>query len=116
MAWAYALLVVMLGWVLFRAPSLHATAEVWRGMFGLNGTVAALGPELARAWTPSLMGLMAIGFWLSIFSLRTVRRLWPARAPRLGGLLDGAAVCALLALSILAVAGGGYSPFLYYRF
>lgn len=114
--WAYALLAVMLGWVLFRAPSLGATAEVWRGMLGLNGIGAALGPDLARAWTPSLMGLMAIGFWLSIFSLRAVRHLWPARAPRLGGLLDGAAVCALLALSILAVAGGGYSPFLYYRF
>jgi hypothetical protein len=32
------------------------------------------------------------------------------------GVLDGAAVCALLALCLLAVAGGGYSPFLYYRF
>jgi hypothetical protein len=111
----------MIGWVLFRAPSLGAAVEVWRGMMGLNGAGGALGPDLARVWTPSLMGLMALGFWLSIFSLRALRRLWPARAPQFGapqrgGLLDGAAVCALLALCILAVAGGGYSPFLYYRF
>jgi hypothetical protein len=37
-------------------------------------------------------------------------------AARIGGLLDGAAVCGLLLLCLLAVAGGGYSPFLYYRF
>jgi D-alanyl-lipoteichoic acid acyltransferase DltB (MBOAT superfamily) len=115
-AWAYTLLVVMIGWVLFRAPSLDATVQVWRGMAGLNGGAAMLGPDLARVWTASLMGLMAIGFWLSIFSLKSFRRLWPSRAQRVGGLLDGAAVCALLALSLLAVAGGGYSPFLYYRF
>jgi D-alanyl-lipoteichoic acid acyltransferase DltB (MBOAT superfamily) len=115
-AWAYALLVVMIGWVLFRAPSLGAAVQVWRGMAGLNGMDGGLGPDLARVWTASLMGLMAIGFWLSIFSLRSVRRLWPSRMHRLGGLLDGVAVCALLALSLLAVAGGGYSPFLYYRF
>lgn len=116
LAWVYALVAVMIGWVLFRAPSLGAAVEVWRGMAGLNGTGLALGPDLGRVLTPGLVVLMAAGFCLSIFSLGPVRRLWPARAPLLGGLIDGAAVCALLALSILAVAGGGYSPFLYYRF
>lgn len=115
-AWGYAILVVMIGWVLFRAPSLGAAIRVWRGMIGMNGAVIAIGPDLARVLTPSLLGLMAVGFLLSIFSLKPIRRLWPSRAARFGGLLDGAAVCALLALSLLAVAGGGYSPFLYYRF
>ena len=117
LAWAYALVVVMIGWVLFRAPSLGRAVEVWRGMAGLNGTGPGVGPELAPILTPGLPVLMAAGFLLSIFGLKWARRLWPAQAPAFaGGLLDGAAVCALLALSILAVAGGGYSPFLYYRF
>jgi alginate O-acetyltransferase complex protein AlgI len=115
-AWGYALAAVMVGWVLFRAPSLGAAVQVWRGMAGLNGVAIAVGPDLARVLSPSLLVLMAAAFWLSIFSLRPLRQLWPDRAAPLGGLLDGAAVCALLALSILAVAGGGYSPFLYYRF
>jgi D-alanyl-lipoteichoic acid acyltransferase DltB (MBOAT superfamily) len=114
--WAYALLAVMLGWVLFRAPSLQAAAAVWRGLIGLNGASLALGPDLARVWTPGLAALMALGFALSVFGLEPLRRRPLPGAGRIGGLLDGAAVCGLLALCILAVAGGGYSPFLYYRF
>jgi D-alanyl-lipoteichoic acid acyltransferase DltB (MBOAT superfamily) len=114
--WAYAFLTVMLGWVLFRAPSLHGAVEVWRGLIGLNGAPATLGADLARVWTPGLAALMALGLALSVFGLGPLQRRPLSGAGRLGGLLDGAAVCGLLALCILAVAGGGYSPFLYYRF
>ena len=114
--WAYALLAVMLGWVLFRAPSLHAAEEVWRGLIGLNSAPAVLGSDLARVWTPSIGALMALGFLLSVFGLEPFQRRPLLGAGRVGGLLDGAAVCGLLVLCVLAVAGGGYSPFLYYRF
>ena len=116
LGWAYALITVMLGWVLFRAPTLPAAVQVWRGLIGLNGGAGALGPDLARIWTPGLAALMAVGFLLSVFGLEPLRRWTRPGAPRIGGLLDGAAVCGLLVLCILAVAAGGYSPFLYYRF
>ncbi len=114
--WTYALLAVMAGWVLFRAPTLHAAVQVWRGLVGLNGAAGALSPDLARVWTPGLAVLMAVGFLLSVFGLEALRRRPLLAAGRIGGALDGAAVCGLLLLCILAVAGGGYSPFLYYRF
>jgi hypothetical protein len=114
--WAYALTAVMMGWVLFRAPTLHAALQVWRGLAGLNGASVAPGPDLARVWTPGLAALMAAGFVLSVFGLEPLRRRPRVTLGGLGGLLDGAAVCGLLMLCILAVAGGGYSPFLYYRF
>ncbi|HEY4031972.1 MAG TPA: MBOAT family O-acyltransferase, partial [Caulobacteraceae bacterium] len=114
--WAYALFAVMLGWVLFRAPSLIAAVQVWRGLAGLNGNALALGPDLARVWARGLPALMAIGFLLAVLRLRPMRWLPQVVGARLAGLIDGAAVCALLALCILAAAGGGYSPFLYYRF
>jgi D-alanyl-lipoteichoic acid acyltransferase DltB (MBOAT superfamily) len=115
--WAYALLAVMSGWVLFRAPSLHAAAAVWRGLIGLNGDALELGPDLARVWAPGLVALMAVGLLLSVFGLEPLRRRrFATGGGRVLGVLDGAAVCALLALCLLAVAGGGYSPFLYYRF
>jgi hypothetical protein len=85
-------------------------------MIGLNGHPGALGPDLARIWAPGLPVLMAAGLLLAVFRLRPPRRLSPVAGARLAGLLDGAAVCALLVLCILAAAGGGYSPFLYYRF
>ncbi len=114
--WAYALTTVMLGWVLFRAPTLPAAVQVWRGLIGLNGAAGALGPDLARIWTPGMAALMAVGFLLSVFGLEPLRRRSLLGAGRIDGLLDGAAVCGLLVLCILAVAAGGYSPFLYYRF
>lgn len=113
--WAYALAAVMLGWVLFRAPTLAAAVQVGRGLIGLNGA-GSLGPDLARVWTPGLAALMAVGLVLSVFGLEPLRRRPLLGAGRIRGLLDGAAVCGLLVLCILAVAGGGYSPFLYYRF
>jgi len=115
-AWAYALLTVMAGWVLFRAPTLDAAVQVWRGMAGFNGGAVGLGPELARVLTPGLPVLMAAGLLLSMFRLRTPRRRQAQGGPSFAGLLDSAAICGLLILCILVVAGAGYSPFLYYRF
>jgi D-alanyl-lipoteichoic acid acyltransferase DltB (MBOAT superfamily) len=114
--WVYALMAVVMGWVLFRAPTLHAALQVWRGLVGLNGAKADLGADLSRVWTPGLGALMAAGLLLSVFGLEPLRRRPRLRLGGVDGLLDSAAVCGLLALSILAVAGGGYSPFLYYRF
>ena len=114
--WVYAFLAVMLGWALFRAPTLHAAMQVWRGLAGLNGAGVTLGPDLARVWAPGLAAVMAAGFLLSVFGFQPLRRRPRLTLAGLGGLLDGAAVCGLLVLCILAVAGGGYSPFLYYRF
>jgi len=37
LAWALTLIVVILLWVPFRAPSIDATLAIWQGMFGLNG-------------------------------------------------------------------------------
>ena len=111
--WVYALVAVMLGWVLFRAPTLHGAVMVWRGLAGLNGT-GALGASLGRAWTSGLAGLMALGFVLA--AVRPRPPPCPALPPPVGGLVDSGAVLALLALCVLAVAAQGYSPFLYYRF
>ena len=118
-AWAYAFLVVVLGWVLFRSATFAGAVSVWRGMAGLNGVAAGLGPELTPIWSRGLGLLMAAALVLSIVRLRPPRapeRLAPERLAPIRDLAQNAAVVALLALCLLAVAGGGYSPFLYYRF
>ena len=110
--WIYAFGAVVFGWVLFRAPTLGAAMQVWRGMIGLNGT-GGLGPELAKVAVPGQAALAIVALALAIFGLPRPRM--PLR-PRLIGLADSGAVLILLLLCLLAVAGGGYSPFLYYRF
>ncbi len=64
-AWAYAALVVMLGWVLFRAPDLAHALDVWRGMVGLNGA-SGMGPALAAALQPAEVAILAIGAFLAL--------------------------------------------------
>ena len=44
LAWAYAMIVVVFGWVLFRAPDLPHAVAIWRGMLALNhGAIAEPG-------------------------------------------------------------------------
>ena len=116
LGWVYALLVVMLGWVLFRAPNLDAALQVWRGMAGLNGIGEDLGPELARVSAPGQWVLMLLGFALAVLGLKAPRMTLPAPVRSLGAVIGSGMTAALLLLCVLAVASGGYSPFLYYRF
>lgn len=114
LACGYALVVVVLGWVLFRSPTFAVAMSIWRGMAGLNGASASMGPELARVWTGGQGALMAGALVLSVVGPPRIGA--PPFWTPVAGLVRGVVVAALLALCILAVAGDGYSPFLYYRF
>jgi hypothetical protein len=144
LAWAYAALAVMFGWVLFRSADLAPAVEVWRGMVGLNGA-GGMGPALAAALQPAEAAVLAIGAFLALDPLgrrsrhramttevddaRGLETLAPP--PRALASLDGSerrslgllrpladwgATAAMLGLSLLQVSGGAFSPFLYFRF
>jgi D-alanyl-lipoteichoic acid acyltransferase DltB (MBOAT superfamily) len=141
-AWAYAALAVMFGWVLFRSADLARALDVWRGMVGLNGA-GGMGPALAAALQPAEVAILALGAVMALDPLgrrsrhramttemddaRGVETLAPSRlvsldsAPKrsaglLCALVDLSATAAMLGLSILQVSGGAFSPFLYFRF
>ena len=95
--------------VTIAAPT-HLHHEIALACIARGVHVLAPSSAFARPVAEMTQGLMidlARGITAADRAMRGGREKW---------LLDGAAVCALLALSILAVAGGGYSPFLYYRF
>jgi alginate O-acetyltransferase complex protein AlgI len=109
--WSYAMAVVMGGWVLFRARDLGAAWSVWRGLLGVNGL--RLGFYVHAALTPVLVVALLAGCVLAV----APRWLPAPRLPRpLFALVDTAWTFALLALAMLWVAAGSYSPFLYFRF
>jgi hypothetical protein len=85
---------------------------MWRARAGLGGQ--GLGSSLAPAIGAGQWVLMVLAAVLAIARIKAPRL--PVRWTTLGALADSGAVAALLALCILAVAVGGYSPFLYYRF
>jgi hypothetical protein len=113
LAWAYALVAVMFGWVLFRSADLGRTLDIWAGMVGLHG-MGGLGRETEMALTDQYVWLLPLGALLAVAKLPRVRlgrrALWTL------GWADNAAILGLAGLSVLQVAAGTYSPFLYFRF
>jgi alginate O-acetyltransferase complex protein AlgI len=114
----YALLAVMAGWVWFRASDLDhalgffASLSGHRGWGGLSFATSAL-------LQPLTLAVLATGTLLAIVPIDIARalRLLPATAARFAYALgDTAAIASFFALSVLSVAAGSYSPFLYFRF
>lgn len=64
---ALTFLLVLAGWVLFRAVSLAQAREVMAGMIGLHGFAPQFNPALMQKHTPSiLLILVAFYFWTKI--------------------------------------------------
>jgi alginate O-acetyltransferase complex protein AlgI len=111
----YVLLVVMVGWVLFRATSLAGAVAFLSAMAGLGPSLPTpfavswhLTPEVAIALAAGVIGSTPVVPWLA-------RR--PRHAPRTG--LEWASVAALsliLLASVLQMAARSYSPFIYFQF
>ncbi len=118
LAWAYALVAAMFGWVWFRATDLPHALNMFAGLFGLHG----LGPMDVRvhlALYPTTVAAMVAGAALALL-LRS-----NATPPRQNALAlwwrsrsvpDFAFMSAMIVLSVLSVTSGTYSPFLYFRF
>jgi alginate O-acetyltransferase complex protein AlgI len=110
--WAYALLAVMGGWVLFRAASLPDAAGYFASLFGRHG-LTELSFDMHDALSERAIATLAIGCVLAVVP-RWLRR-WPAPLI-LRASADVTVTFALLIFSMITVAAGAYSPFLYFRF
>jgi alginate O-acetyltransferase complex protein AlgI len=114
----YLILAVMIGWVFFRADSLLGALVYLRAMAGLGPALpTAFAPsyylttELVLALVAGVIGSMPVGLAFDR---------WRERLPETSSrVLDLAALTAfflILAASMLQVAAGSYSPFIYFRF
>ncbi|HEV8038335.1 MAG TPA: MBOAT family protein [Bryobacteraceae bacterium] len=113
---AYTMLVVMLGWVLFRSGTFHQALQHVRAMAGL-GVPYEFGPPISRflhndVLIAGTVAILASGPWLgstmTVFGERLA--FGPLRVVSVGVLLS------VLVLSLMSLAGGAYNPFIYFRF
>jgi D-alanyl-lipoteichoic acid acyltransferase DltB (MBOAT superfamily) len=114
----YALLAVMAGWVWFRANDLGHALDFFASLSGAHGW-GGLSLAMSALLQPLTLVVLLIGVLLATVRIDVARglRLLPAGAARLVYAFgDTAAFVSLLALSLLSVAAGSYSPFLYFRF
>ena len=111
-SWAYALLAVMGGWVLFRSASLTDAIGYFASLAGRNG-FSQITFDMHDALSQRAILTLVIGCVLAVAPR------WPAKwtAPFLvRAPADVAFTFALLIFSMITVAAGAYSPFLYFRF
>jgi D-alanyl-lipoteichoic acid acyltransferase DltB (MBOAT superfamily) len=105
----YALLVVMGGWVLFRAGDLSAVRRVGAGLIGWHGA-GGFGLALDQALGNIAIAALVLGTGIALSPWRpAVPRPWQP-------VTETASTFVLLVLALAFVAAGTYSPFLYFRF
>lgn len=114
---AYLLLVVIFGWVPFRAESFGQALAIWRAMLGFGGGDQTLFHPVARYVDTYEFGILALGAVLSVpfvfTRLRAAASGLPAPAQSLGATLW---VVLLFAAALISVGAAAYSPFIYFRF
>jgi alginate O-acetyltransferase complex protein AlgI len=119
---AYAMLVVIIGWTLFRADSLGQAGHILSVMFHLTPSVQpTTGAALDRG--EALVFAIALVFstplvptlvqrWVAAVSERPLPRRQAPGAYVLGALAGALVLCAVTTKILM----GSYSPFIYFRF
>lgn len=115
----YTLLVVLIGFVIFRADNMGQAASMIRAMFSGISVSAQTGLLLAQCFTP--LTLFAIG--IGILSSTPILPMVCHKAERQTGsvrtclrVINYAAVLVLLLVDILHLSAASYVPFIYFQF
>ena len=121
----YTIVVVMVGWVIFRANSFTTAGDFLRAMSGLN--YAPYAPSLACYTTAQIVWTIGIGIpfscplwsWLLAKCAKLGSASPLAYRPAVmicGSALEIILIVALLLISAAWLASGTYNPFIYFRF
>ena len=115
----YLILMVMAGWVLFRAETLTHAGQMFAALSGF-GAGDGLAAPVERFLQSPVLAAMVAGAVFSVTAMPRGRSWLPSGNDSwrfLGrDLASDTAVLLLLFLSGVAIASGSYNPFIYYRF
>jgi alginate O-acetyltransferase complex protein AlgI len=110
------MLVVMIGWVFFRADTLSGAMFFLKSMAGMNVASATpftvwfyLTPEV---WLALVAGAIGSAPWIPALAARAAR----SAARNSWDAVAASALVAVFLASILNVAARTYNPFIYFRF
>ena len=107
----YALLIIIVGWVLFRADNLGYAADYIRNMFGLihEHQIVFQRHYFINRFEMLIMGIAALGV-MPVFSnmLNVRRKYWMC--------LNNIWLLLIFVLSVFSIIASTYHPFIYFRF
>jgi len=110
----YALLVVMIGWVYFRADNLGYASSYLATLFGLGGEKPLLVYDWAFFLDAKVCGTLIVACMAATPVFR--RLFWNAALPLWFRVLRGAAYVLVLCWSVVVFMSSSYNPFLYFKF
>ncbi len=110
--WLYALIAVLGGWVLFRSANLPTAGDYFMSLVGLNGA-GDVSFDMHDALSDRAVTMLVIGCLLAVLPRFRLRLSAPALVKAAA---DAGWTFALLIFSMITVAAGAYSPFLYFKF
>jgi alginate O-acetyltransferase complex protein AlgI len=115
----YTMLVVMIGWVFFRASTLTSAFGLLKAMAGVAGgapTAYAVGWYLTPGvWLALIAGAIGSTPWVPALAGALARRRRPSVAIAASA-VSVATLVALFVAAIMEVAAGTYNPFIYFKF
>ncbi|MGB1559934.1 MAG: MBOAT family O-acyltransferase [Sinimarinibacterium flocculans] len=117
--WGFTFLLVIFGWVLFRAPDLSVATTFMSAMLGVGGNAPSA--DLAAQLTGLQLGMLVVAYLVIVIAGTRVRQRETGARPQgptlvLERPLLHALVLPLFALAVLRLAAQSYSPFLYFQF
>lgn len=109
----YAVIIIVFGWVLFRAAGLHGVLRYVAAMFGANGLYAPIAGFYLRENLP----VLALAVLFSMPIAPKLRR-WAenSRYAALWAVLLAVGLCGVLLISSAYLIRQTYNPFIYFRF
>lgn len=118
LAWPITFFCVLMGWVLFRAPSMTVALDYFAGLFGRHGT--ALSDALQWQITPLMLATLAAAYLIAFLTPRLMgdtkrnwhEQSWAARV----SLPRQMSILVLFGVSIAKLIAQSHSPFLYFQF
>ena len=103
-------IIVLFGWVLFRADSIGDAVRMWKNMLGLGATAASDVILSAEIFTPTSVVFMALAGLFSFWKYRSYD--WCVDVSFKKSLI----ALGLFILATLALFTQSYNPFLYFQF
>lgn len=113
LGWGVTMLIVLVGWVMFRAPDVGAGFEMYGAMVGLNGW--AISDDITYRIQSIELVALGLGALISVFGWRACERGTQASgsAPTVP---VSVATVLLFVMSAVALSARTHSPFLYFQF
>ncbi len=113
--WPVTLLLVMVGWVLFRADSLGAAGTFLKAMAGFGHAAAPV--DVLAFLTPDKIVFFCLGAVLSVAPVgRILAGIGSEPAGPLRALAQRSTALLLFVYSSVLIAANGFNPFIYFRF